>query len=129
MRKSEATQHGAIEAWMRYFLMTHSNCVIELKHSKGKNSIAWSDLKEHQKDGLRGARDGTFVWKFDDTGYRRSPFDLIGIADAYSFIAVRYPSLIAIISLASWDNEKKSGIRKSLTSERARIIAFDCIEI
>ena len=129
MKKKEASQDSLIEAWMRYFLKTHKSCVIEAKHSRGKDSIAYNSLEEHQPLFLRSAQDDVFVWKIDDVGYRQKPFDFIGVSGAYSFIAVRFPKFIAIISLDIWEFEQRKKERKSITSTRARDISFDVIEI
>ncbi len=129
MVKKEASQHVLVEAWMRNFLLTHRGCVIELKHAKGGTSIPYSVMEEHQEPSLRGAQDGVFVWKIDDVGYRKKPFDLIGVSDAYAFIAVRFARFIAIISIDVWQQEREKKERKSLTKDRARIISFDIIEV
>lgn len=128
MKKKEASQDSLIEAWMRYFLKTHPSCVIEAKHTRGADSVAYKAMEEHQPVFLRAAQDEVVVWKIDDVGYRQKPFDFIGVAGAYSFVAVRFDRFIAIISLNVWEEEQKRGERKSLTSARAREIAFDIIE-
>lgn len=129
MKKREASQDSLIEAWMKYFLKTHRGCVIEAKHSRGKDSVAYDVMEDHQPVFLRAAQEGPFVWKIDDVGYRQKPFDFIGVSDAYSFIAVRFNDFIAIIALDVWEKEKEKKERKSLTSTRARDIAFDIIEV
>lgn len=128
MKKHEAKDHTKLEAWARHFLKSRGGCAIELKHTRGRKSLPFSDLEDHQKEALQAFAKG-FVWKIDDTGYRQKPFDIIGSSGGAAFVAVRYPKVIAIIFIHDWCEEEEKSYRKSLTEERARKIAYYCIRI
>jgi hypothetical protein len=112
---------------MRYFLKTHDTCVIELKDTRGADSLPFKDVKEHQNTGLSTATEAEFTWKFDDVGYRRAPFDFIGVSHAYAFIAIRYHKGCTVIAHHVFEQEERTSRRKSLTWDRAKEIAFDVI--
>ncbi len=115
---------------MRHFLKTHKGVKVELKHTRGSDYFPFSELPAHQLDDLASFDDGApFVHKFDDAGYRKKPCDFIGVAGGYSFVAIRYPKFVAILSFNVYRNEAESGTRKSLTSERAQKVAYNLIKI
>lgn len=128
MQKQEAKQHPAIAAWIRHYLITYkTNCKVELKHTRGKDSFPFSELYDHQIEDLEAfVNRAPFVHKFDDVGYRKKPCDFIGVTGGAGFVAIRYDKVIHIISIFALLREK-SGKRKSLTLERASEIAFDTI--
>jgi len=127
MKKQEATQHAAVSAWMRDFLKTHHGCAIEVKHTRGKDSIPFSALEEHQRVALAAVFGNIVVHKLDDGGLRKLPFDLFGLAHVPAFVAVRYPDFIAIVAIHVWMQEEETSKRKSLTRERALELAYDVI--
>lgn len=128
MKKSEATQHTAVAAWMRNFLKKSHALAVEVKHSRGKNSIAFNALETHQRDALMAVTGTGITFKIPDGAYQKLPFDLFGIAKARAFVAVRFPDFIAIIEIQKWCIEEMKSSRKSLTSDRARELAYDVIE-
>lgn len=131
MKKREASQHSPVEAWVRYFLKENKrNCKVEIKHSRGESSFPFAEVEQHQIDDLVSFENlEPFVHKFDDTGYREKPCDVIGVIGGSSFFAVRYNDFIAIISINVWLNEQSKKDRKSITASRAREIAYDVIEV
>lgn len=129
MIKQEAKHDNQIAAWIRFFLKTHNAVKVEAKHSRGTNIIAFRAVEDHQIADLEGFHNNApFVHKFDDVGYRIKPCDFIGVAGGYSFIACIFEKFIAIISINEWMREEKKCGRKSITSERAKEIAFDIIK-
>lgn len=129
MKKHEATQHTKIEAWVRHFLKTHAACKVELKHSRGKSTFPFSEVPQHQLDDLEAFNSGCpFVHKFDDSGYRKKPVDIIGVAGGHSFIAIRYIKHVYIISYDVFTFERRKSARKSISEERAKEISFDIIK-
>lgn len=128
MIKQEAKHDAQIEAWIRFFIRTHTAVKVEAKHSRGANSIPFRSVEDHQIVDLENFHNNApFVWKFDDVGYRQKPVDFIGVAGGYSFVACIFDKFIAIISINEWMREQKKCGRKSITSERAEEIAFDVI--
>lgn len=128
MIKREAKEHSTVEAWMRHFLQDRHGCAIELKHLRGRPALPFSDLDPEQKEKLL-AYSQMFVWKLDDAGYRKKPFDFIGASGGAAFVAVRYPKIITIIFILDWVEEEERSVRRSLTEERAKAIAYDVIHI
>ena len=128
MKKSEATQHTAVAAWMREFLKRHHSTAIEIKHTRGKNSIPFAALETHQRDALMAVVGTGIVFKIPDGGYQKLPFDMFGLAHSLSFVAVRFPKFIAIIDIKRWVLEEMKSERKSLTDARAVEIATDVID-
>jgi hypothetical protein len=128
MTKQEAKEHTKVEAWMRHELRKGHAVAVELKHSRGKDSLAFAELKPRQKAKL-SAFGNPFVWKIDDAGYREKPFDIIGTPYGFAYVAVRFPSCIPIITILDWMLEEESSQRRSLTERRAREIAHAIIEI
>lgn len=127
MKKREASQHGAVEAWMRHFLKTHNGCKVELKHARGRKSFPLSEFEEHQLPELQAFADGApFVYKFPDTGFGKKPCDLIGVRGGYSFVAIRYDDFMAILSIEVLIAEGRRA--KSISGDRARKLAYDVIE-
>jgi len=126
MIKHEAKDHTLVEAWMRNFLKERHGCAVELKHLRGRNALPFSDLDPEQKEKLISYSQ-CFVWKLDDAGYRKKPFDIVGASGGAAFVAVRFPKVITIILIQDWIEEEERSSRKSITEERARKIAFDVI--
>jgi len=131
MKKSEATQHSKISAWIRYFMEKYEqNVKVELKHSRGKTSMPYDCFEEHQLPDLISFQNGAaFIYKFPDTGYERKPVDFLGARGGVSFVAVRFPKVITIINIDRWLAEEAKLERKSITVERAEEIAFQIIKI
>lgn len=127
MVKSETKEHKAVEAWVRLFLRTHVACKVEIKHTRGKDRFPFSEIVPHQRDDLTSFSNGEpFVHKFDDSGYRKKPCDIIGIAGGWSFVAIRFPKIVTIISYCVLEKEMKA---KSIKQDRAEEISFDIIKI
>ena len=132
MKKREASEHSRVEAWMRHHLKQnpHIALKVELKHTRDTLSLPYAALEPHQLDYLLSfANSEPFVYKFDDTGYRQKPCDLIGVTGGLSLVAIRYPSSLPLLSVFVWQEEQRTSKRKSLTEERARVLAYDVIEV
>lgn len=92
--------------------------VFEIKYTK-KDYIAFSEVKDHQKQSLLKVRHGVFVYKIPDMG-EKSPFDLFSFNKAPAYIVIKYPRGVAIIPIDTFLLEEKRSKRKSLTWERAK---------
>lgn len=91
--------------------------VFEIKYTK-KDYIAFSDVKDHQKQALLKVRYGAFVYKIPDMG-ERAPFDLFSFNKAPAYVVIRYPKGVAVIPIDVFLLEEKRSKRKSLTYGRA----------
>lgn len=123
MKKKEATQSSKIMAWIRWYIKTYKrNCAVELKHTRGKNTMPMREIYDHQRTNLDDFKD-SFVWKIDDAGYREKPFDYVGTYQGDAFVAIRYTKVIYIIPIDKINTIKA----KSLDEITAKSIAFSTI--
>lgn len=129
MIKREAKAHMAVEAWVRYYLENfkdsegRASCAVELKHTRGSDRFYFRELKEHQLAALLGFIRG-LIWKFDDAGYRKKPFDIIGTIGGAAFLAIQFPNVIAIIERSRMQEDQIS-----ITENEAIDIAFETIRL
>ncbi len=95
---------------------------IELKDTRGRDSILFSEFSEDQeviatmatgKKGVLVRRTVGTVGGADYSGLVNSPY----------WIVVRYPRSFEVISVGTWALEKRRSCRKSLTAARAREIS------
>lgn len=105
----------------------HVTSHYELKQTES-DSIPFSALEDHQVvygEALRDSEDGILMRNMggngepDYTYFHRDPV----------YIVVKFPTCFSIISLASFELERTFSDRKSLTSERAREIAFQTVDL
>ena len=100
----------------------------ELKDSRGKDSIAYSEITEEQLDSAkRSASDRGNLIRIvagtpgaPDYSYRRN---------APTFFVIHYPKCFEVIPLDSLLLERSRFKRKSLTSERARAISIITVKL
>lgn len=93
----------------------------EMKDSRGKYSISFSEFKDHQLNyGLAIKRDrGAFIRVIGSNG---EP-DYVYLRNSPAWVVVRFPESFEIIDVEDLMLEKDRGIMKSLSHERARAIA------
>lgn len=103
--------------------------VFELKQTT-EDSISFSDLKPHQREGLLAVEEGGFVWKLSDADPREKPFDMIATGLMSAYVAVKFPGkMITVIPIDDFLQEESVSNRKSLTLARAIIIASKIIHM
>lgn len=95
---------------------------IELKDTRGKNYLAFSEVHEEQMIIANKAitKKGVLVRCTVGTTGRA---DYSGLVNSLYWIVIRYPKAFYVISYESFLLEKKRSTRKSLTAERAQNIA------
>jgi len=94
----------------------------ELKYTK-TDSLPFSVVAGHQEDALMQVKHGVFVFKIPDMGYQ-NPYDCFCLSYQKAFIVIKYLSFFCLIDIDVWVEEQKISYRKSLTSKRAREIAY-----
>ena len=94
----------------------------EVKQTAG-NALSFSALKEHQKRALMISKHGFFRFKIPDAGWE-NPFDGFCLNQVPSYVVVFYGRNFYLIDIDSWCEEEKRSLKKSLTEERAKIIAI-----
>ncbi len=124
MIKREAKFGILFRAWWR---SNRISGAFELKDTRGADSISFSEVGEEQinsgkankskKGNLIRAQSGT-----DGTA------DYIGLVSFPSYIVIKYPLCFCIIDVEVFENEAKESIRRSLTKERAKQIAFIVVD-
>ena len=95
-------------------------CVIELKHTRGKDKFTCSELKEHQYWSLLAANTSSLAYKIPDDGMGSKPFDMIILKKIVALVVIKYPKGTAAISIKNWNIEWKT-----LTFEQAVFIGFE----
>jgi len=97
-----------------------NSCAFELKHTRGKDSFPFSELKVEQiayankiqsNDGVLIRNDG-----------RNGEPDYTFLKNTPTYIVIKYPKEFFIIPIQDFIKEKDSSKRKSLTEDRAREI-------
>jgi penicillin-binding protein-related factor A (putative recombinase) len=123
MIKKESKESSKIHAWIRWYIKTYRcNCAVELKHTRGKETMPMREIYDHQKSSLNDFKD-SFVWKIDDAGFRQKPFDYVGTYRGDPFVAIRFVKDIYIIPIEEILKVKS----KSLDKQTAKKIAFSVI--
>jgi|SRR3990167_2720819 len=95
----------------------------EIKSTRGKDYIAFNEIKDHQIRALQIAKHAILSYKisdFDMIGYK--PFDCFCLAKVLSYIVIKYPKFFCLIDIDDFVKEKEQSKRKSLTSQRAKEI-------
>lgn len=120
-KKKEADFGIELRKWLKEnpFL---SSCTFEIKHTRGRESLPFSEIKNEQIAYANKVRssEGVLIRVHGTNGepdynyYRRSP----------AYIVVRYPKKFYIIPIENLLHEKETSGAKSLTQDRANEIAL-----
>ena len=126
MKKSEQSFTTYFQHWLKdEFLPDKDSCAFafEIKHTRGKDSFPFSEVKDHQIKALLAVQTSGLVYKIaDDTiGYR--PFDCFAMKKCQSYIVIKYNKFFVLIDVNDFIFEKNNFPRKSLTERRATDIA------
>ena len=106
------------------FLKTNSGgFAFELKHSRGKDYISFSEIKEHQINALSAVTGSGLVYKLSDSSLGQKPFDSIAFKNCQAFLVCFYPKSFELIPINNFIFEMERSKRKSLTYERAKAIS------
>lgn len=130
MKKHEAS----FTILFRHYLMANPmpySCAFELKDTRSNDSIPFSAAEDHQLDALLAVKWGKkgLLYKAPDDSRNIKPFDLFYLINSPGFIVIKYPSLFVIIDVETFVEEKKRSKRKSLTSSRAKEIAWRVVDL
>lgn len=119
MKKREASITPKIEKYLR---ANRIYCNYEIKQTT-TDSIAFSDVKDHQVNGLVAAQEEGICWKSSDADPREKPFDGSNNPPLPGYVVIKYPSAIVLITVNNFIHARMTNRRKSLTYERAKEIA------
>jgi len=117
MRKAEAKFQTEFNKYLRE--VYQKTCAVELKHTRGRNCLPFSEVKDHQIRALQIVNRGVFAYKISDFDMGYKPFDGFCLAGERAFIVIRYPRFFCMIPVETFVLERDRSTRKSLTSSRA----------
>ena len=100
------------------------SCTFELKDSKGKDCIAFSEVKDLQIDAALSVKWSKKGYLIRNTVAAEGTPDYAFYRNAPAYIVIKYPKFFCIIDIETFTEEKKRSKRKSLTSDRAKEIAW-----
>lgn len=129
MIKHEANFTNLFRHWLMANPMWSAG--FELKQTKS-DSIRFDAVQRHQLDALTAAGEGEkgLLYKAPDDSRGAKPFDLFYLRNADAYVVIRYPGFFCLIDYDVFKKEeKRTKTRKSLTSERAKKIAYQVIEL
>lgn len=98
----------------------------ELKHTRSKNYLSFSDLQDHQIASLQAVCDSSngFTYKISDETRGYKPFDCFAMKSCPAYVVIKYPDLFVLIDINTFVLEKNTSKRKSLTLIRAKELAY-----
>lgn len=103
-------------------------CAIEMKDTRGASSLAFSEVKQAQRDfGMAIKSDKGILIRVDAVveGYP----DYIYLRNEPAYIPIKYPKSICIIDIETFILEDKRSKRRSLLESRAKDIAIKVIPL
>lgn len=126
--KKEADFGLRFRTWIMNKVVKMPSGDYELKDSRGKDSIAYSEITEDQIDSaLRSASDkGNLIRIMSGTpgapdySYRRNDM---------TYFVIHYPGKFEVIPYSNLLFEKEKSKRKSLTSDRAHAISIITVKV
>lgn len=125
MKHQESSSAIKFRHWLR--ANPFRTCAIENKDSRGKDYLNFSEVKEAQLNyGLAISGDKGVLIRTE--GVEGLP-DYIYMRGEPSFIVIKYPKSIQIISVETFILEKQKSRRKSLTEQRASEISIKSIKL
>jgi len=97
----------------------------EAKHCRGKDSIPFDDVPEHQRASLFACTtDRGHIYKISDQSSGQKPFDGVYFRNSPAYLVFAYTKMFYIISIHNFLHEVKTSKRKSLTEQRAKEISI-----
>lgn len=113
----------------RLWLLEHrdlfpSSAVFELKQTQ-TDRIPFKSVEIHQLVSLRmSSNNDGVMYKIPDDSRSVKPYDYFYIKNAYAYVVIKFPKHFSIISIDSFIGEQNNCGKTSLTSDRARQIAW-----
>ena len=127
-KHKEASDGLDFRSWFSRNYHKFEDCDFELKDSRGKDNIAYSEITQEQIDSaLRTQSDKGNLVRIvngtpgapDYTYHRR----------ATAYFVITYPKITHLITINNFLHEKEHSKRKSLTEERASAIATISVKL
>jgi len=126
MRKQEQKFTTIYQQWIRAGGYKRiESAPFEAKHCRGKDSIPFADVPEHQRNALLACTtDKGFVWKISDMSAEQKPYDGFFFRNSPAYLVFAYTKKFYIISIHNFLHEDKVSKRRSLTEARANDICI-----
>ena len=110
----------------------HNNCLsgsYELKDSRGKTSIPFSEVTQEQIDSalMCNSDKGNLIRVIQ--GKPEGSPDFIYLKNSPAYIVIKYPNSFSIIGINTFLLEKERSKRKSLTESRATEISIKTVQL
>lgn len=122
MKKSEQKFQTEFNTWLK--TVYKRTGAYELKHTRGKSYLPFSEVKEHQIRALQIAKNGVLAYKIPDDSMSYKPFDCISLAGEPARVVIKYSDFFVLIDVETFVLESKRSKRRSLTAARAKEIAI-----
>lgn len=127
MRKAESQFQTVFNQWLRDVYKRTG--AWELKHTRGKSSFPFSEVKDHQIRALQVAHHNVLAYKIPDDSMSYKPFDCISLAQEPARIVIRYPKFFCLIDVETFILEKSRSKKKSLSADRAKDISILIVDM
>ena len=120
MKHQEAKSSLTFRHWLKANYHKFDSCTFEVKDTRGSNTFSLRELKEEQRNHAIACK--------SNTGNLMRTEGTVGIADyifmrnAYAYVVICYPTMIAIIDIDDFLKETKG-----ITNKRAEEIAIEVI--
>jgi hypothetical protein len=122
MKKSEAKFTTEFLKWVKETYKKTG--AYEIKHTRGKSSFPFKELKDHQARALQVARGSVLAYKIPDDSQSYKPFDCFCLAGERSYVVIKYPKFFCLIDIDTFILERDRSKRASLTASRAEDISI-----
>lgn len=126
MKKEEADFGMTLRHWLMANPLYTS--ALELKQTE-TDSIAFSEITDDQLNFLRAIHNPRGRGLLIRTKGVRGLPDYVYLRSEPAYIVIQYPMRFCIIEFSIFEREKNTSKSKSLTSERATVIAFKTVKL
>jgi hypothetical protein len=103
-------------------------CSIEMKDTRGKDSLPFSEVKQAQIDWALAISSNKGVLMRTQAVSEGMP-DYVYLRNEPAYIIIKYPKQFSIITIGNFLHEKEKSKRKSLTKERAEAISVKTVKL
>jgi len=123
-KKKEADFGIEIKHWIEKHASVMITCSLEAKHTRGKDSLPFSEVKSEQiAFALRISSDkGAWIRTL---GMNGEP-DYIFLRNEVAYIAIKYIKFFCVITIGNFLYARDTTKKKSLSAEHAREISSYC---
>lgn len=127
MRKREAKFTTFFLDWVRKEY--RQTACFEIKDSRSRSYLPFSEVKPHQLRALRIAKRGIFAFKISDAAIGYKPFDCFSMARVPAYVVISYPSFFCLIDIDVFESlmilaaqEGTKSLRQDVARENAKIV-------